>query len=340
MGWVPLIALVVALLLLAGFSYQQMGAMRGRRDFPPPGTLVNVGSHQLHLRCSGQGIPAVVFEAGIAASSLSWSRVQPRVATFTRACSYDRAGLAWSQPTWRPRAISSLVSELADLLSNAEVPPPYVLVGHSFGGIIIRAFAREHPAKVAALVFVDTLHPAEWCYPSRRQRQLLRGGIFLSRVGGVLASVGVVRASLTMLSGGAPGAAQRFSRVFGPTTAAFLEHIVGEVQKLPPDVLPSVQAHWSNRKAFVGMRRQLSMLPVCSAEVSEGRDAFGDIPLVVLSGGRKDPRWLEADAELARESSRGRHLVSTRSGHWIHLDDPDLVVEVVREIVESARHKV
>jgi pimeloyl-ACP methyl ester carboxylesterase len=340
MRWLSFLALVVGSLVLTGVVYQWLGAIRSRREFAASGTFIDVGGHRLHFRCEGEGDPAVIFEAGIAASSLSWSRVQPRVAEFSRACSYDRAGLAWSEATKRPRSISALVSELAVLLQRAAVPPPYVLVGHSFGGIIIRAFAREHSTKVAALVFVDTLHPAEWCDPSQRQRHLLRGGVFLSRIGGVLASIGIVRLSLSMLSGGAPGAAQRFSRVFGPTAAAFLERIVGEVQKLPAEVLPSVQAHWSSPKAFIGMRRQLSMLPSCCSDVSKGGDPFDDIPIVVLSAGKKDPRWLAADASLAQTSSLGRHIVSSRSGHWIHLDDPELVVGVIREIVESERRKV
>ena len=138
-------------------------------------------------------MPAVVLEAGIAASSVSWSLVQPEIARFTRVCSYDRAGLAWSEYTAVPRTMGALVSELRSLLRHAAIPPPYILVGHSFGGVIIRAFARAHPQEVAGLVFVDTLHPEEWCEPSSQQRQLLRGGVFLSRVGAVLARLGIVR---------------------------------------------------------------------------------------------------------------------------------------------------
>lgn len=339
MGFAALLFILLGILALAGVIYQTIGAARDRQTFAAPGKLGRVGRHHLHHRCEGSGAPAVVLEAGIAASSVSWSRVQPEIARFTRVCSYDRAGLAWSEYTAAPRTMAALVNELRLLLQQAGIPPPYVLVGHSFGGIIIRAFARSHPNEVAGLVFVDTLHPEEWCEPSSQQRQLLRGGVFLSRVGALLARLGVVRLCLSLLSGGAPGVPRQFSRIFGPTAAALLEHIVGEVQKLPPEVHPSVQAHWSSPRAFHGMRQHLAALPACCAEVASGSDAFGDRPVVVLSSGRRDPRWLAADAALARTSSNGTHSVSSRSGHWVHLDDPELVVGSVRDVVGMVRRE-
>lgn len=328
---------VAGALLAAGLLYQTIGAARDRRRFAIPGELAPVGRHRLHYRCSGTGTPAVVFDAGIAASSLTWSRVQPAIAAETRAFSYDRAGLAWSESTSIPRSMATLVTELRLLLQTARVPPPYVLVGHSFGGLVIRAFARAHPDEIAGLVFVDPLHPEEWCDPSPQQRHMLRGGIFLSRVGALLARAGIVRLSLALLSGGAPGAPRRFSRVFGRQAAALLEHMVGEVQKLPQEVLPSVQAHWSNPKAFRGMWQHLAALPMCSAEVVERADAFGDKPVVVLSAGARHPRWLAADGALARASSNGRHVVAPHGGHWVHLDHPELVIRHIREVIADAR---
>ena len=337
MGWAAFLAIFVGAVALAGVVYQTIGAARDRQTFAAPGRLGRVGRHRLHYRCEGSGTPAVVLEAGIAASSLSWSRVQPVVARFTRVCSYDRAGLAWSESSRTPRTMPTLVGELRLLLQQAGTPPPYVLVGHSFGGIIIRAFARAYSDEVAGLLFVDTLHPEEWCEPSSQQRRLLRGGVFLSRIGAALAHLGAVRLCLSLLSGGSPGPPRQFSRIFGPTAAALLEHIVGEVQKLPPEVHPSVQAHWSSPRAFKGMRQHLAALPACCAEVAGGTDALADKPVIVLSSGRRDPRWLAADAALARSSSKGSHIVSSRSGHWVHLDDPELVVRAIRDVAGMVR---
>lgn len=302
-----------------------------------PGAFASVGAHRLHYRCDGEGTPAVIFDAGIAASSLSWSRVQPEVARFTCACSYDRAGLAWSEVGTTPRSISTLITELHNLIRHANVPSPYVLVGHSFGGLLIRAFTREYPTEVAGLVFVDPLHPEEWCDPSPQQRRTLRGGIFLSRFGAVLARAGLVRFLLSRLSGGATTLPRRASRMLGTRVATLLMNMVGEVQKLPTDVLPAVQEHWSSPKAFRGMWQHLAALPACCAEVHRGVDTFGDMPLVVLSAGRRDPRWVAADAALARTSTNGRHVVSAHSGHWVHLDDPDLVVTAILDVVTQVR---
>jgi pimeloyl-ACP methyl ester carboxylesterase len=330
------VLIAIALLVVSGVAYQRIGLARDRRQFAAPGMLVDVGGRRLHVRCTGAGTPAVIFEAGIAASSVSWSRVQPQVAEFTRACSYDRAGLAWSDPGERDRCTDTFVAELTRLLDAGGIAPPYVLVGHSFGGFIIRAFARAHPEAVAGLVFVDTLHPEEWMDLTPEQRRLLRGGVFLSRVGGVLASVGIVRLSLSLLTGGAPGVPRRFSRMFGSRAAALLEHIVGEVQKLPADVLPSIQAHWSNPRAFHGMAQHLAALPACSVELKHTPDV-GNVPVVVLSAADRQARWLEADAALARSSRAGRHTVSTKAGHWIQLDDPALIIEAVRDVVSYSR---
>jgi pimeloyl-ACP methyl ester carboxylesterase len=266
--------------------------------------------------------------------------VQPDVARFARACSYDRAGLAWSEASTTPRLMPTLVDELHQVIRHANLPAPLVLVGHSFGGLVIRAFARAYPSEVGGLVFVDTLHPEEWCRPTADQRRMLRGGIFLSRVGEVLARAGLVGFLLSRLTSGSPALPKRASRLFGPAAATLMSNMVGEVQKLPVDVQPSVREHWSNPKSFRGMWQHLATLSQCSDEVMHGSDSFGDIPLVVLSGERRDPRWIALDAALAHASTGGRHIVSPRSGHWVHLDDPDLVVGVIRDVVTDVRRRL
>jgi pimeloyl-ACP methyl ester carboxylesterase len=282
----------------------------------------------------------VIFDAGIAASSLTWSRVQPDVARFARACSYDRAGLAWSEASTTPRLMPTLVDELHQVIQQAHLPAPFVLVGHSFGGLVIRAFTRAYPAEVGGLVFVDTLHPEEWCRPTADQRRMLRGGIFLSRVGEMLARAGLVGFLLSRLTSGSPALPKRVSRLFGPAAATLMSNMVAEVQKLPVEVRPSVREHWSNPKSFRGMWQHLATLSACSDDVMHGSDSFGDIPIVVLSGERRDPRWIALDAALAHGSTHGRHVVSPRSGHWVHLDDPDLVVGAVRDVVTDVRRRL
>lgn len=321
-------------LLLGGIFYQRLGVRRQRNRLAAPGRLVDVGGHRLHVACAGSGSPVVVLESGIAASSLSWSVVQPGIAAFTRVCSYDRAGLAWSEPPSCPRTFERIVEELAAMLANIAPRGPYVLVGHSFGSFVVSAYAMRYPSRVAGLVLVD---PAtEWLTAMRHRARLLRGGRTLSRVGAVLAHIGVVRACLALLTGGAPGAPRRFVRIFGPTAARTLERLVGEVRKLPPEVHPVVQALWCDPKCFHAMADHLHAL-------ERDREAIAtvvpprDVPLVVISSGDQSAEQLAVHQSLARVSDGGRHLVASRSAHWIQFDEPELIVAAVKDLVESSR---
>ncbi len=121
------------------------GTVAPKNLYPPPGRLVNLGTHRLHLNCVGQDAPTVVFEAALGASSLSWSLVQPVISRMTRACAYDRAGFGWSDAGPLPRTADRLADELHALLRRGLAHGPYVLVGHSFGGLVIRAFRARYP---------------------------------------------------------------------------------------------------------------------------------------------------------------------------------------------------
>ena len=329
-----LLATVLIFVLVAGAIYQTIGARRSARRFPPPGELIEAGGHRLHRVCAGSGAPAVLFEAGIAASSLSWTRVMPDVAAFARTCAYDRAGLGWSEPSRTSRSVDHMVAELRGVLAQASIDGPAVLVGHSFGAFLVLVYAARYPADTAGLVLLDP--PSEWQDMGPSRARLLRRGVQASRLGGWLASVGVVRACLALLTGGAPGVPRHGVRVLGPTAVRTLEHLVGEVRKLPPETHPQVQALWCDPKCFRGMAEQLDAL-------GEMGDAAGsvatlaDMPLAIVSGGDQPAEVTVRHRELARLSSRGRHVTAAKSGHWIHLDEPDLVVRVIREIVDEAR---
>jgi pimeloyl-ACP methyl ester carboxylesterase len=326
-----LLAFLVTL-AATGALYQAIGAARQRRRCPAPGHLVDLGGHRLHVHCTGVGHPAVVFESGIAASSLSWSLVQPAVAAFTHACTYDRAGLGWSDAPSSRRTFDRIVDELAAVVARATDDRRCVLVGHSFGSFIVRAFATRHPEQVAGLVLVDP--PTEWLTITPQRHRLLLGARRLSKVGAVLAHLGVVRASLALLTGGAPAAPRRFSQLFGPTAARTLERLVGEVRKLPPDVHPIVQAHWSQPKCFHAMADYLRAL----AEEGEAIAALRpprDVPVLVISGGNQPPEQLAAHQQLADAAAHGRLVVARRSAHWVQFDEPEIIVQAVRELVEQ-----
>ena len=150
-------ALVLA--LAAATALQWLLSHLALERNPPPGEVVVVSGRQMHLLCQGQGSPAVILESGLPGTSLGWASVIKNIASFTRVCAYDRAGYGWSEAGPDPRTISNITKELADLLRTARVDPPYVLAGHSFGGLVVQLYASQFPDEVAGLVLVDSSHP-------------------------------------------------------------------------------------------------------------------------------------------------------------------------------------
>jgi pimeloyl-ACP methyl ester carboxylesterase len=221
------------------------------------------------------------------------------------------------------------------VLIYAATAGPVVLVGHSFGAaFLVCAYAAQHPTEIAGLVVLDP--PSEWHEITREQARLVWGGIQLSRIGGVLARLGVVRACPALLTGGAPSVPRNFVRVFGPTAARTLERLVGEVRKLPPDVHPIVQALWCQPKCFQAMAAHLAALEETAA-VASGVTSLPDVPLVIISSGDQSSDTIAKHRQLARLSSQSRHIVATKSGHWIQFDEPDLVVTAIRDVVDRSR---
>ncbi len=141
--------------MVAGWIYEPMAEAADAKAYPPPGQMVDVGGFRLHINCTGTGSPTVVIESGLGDWSATWGWVQPEVAKTTRVCTYDRAGMGWSETSPEPRTAREFAKELHTLLAKANEPGPYVLVGHSLGGYTVRVYAHDYPAEVAGVVFVD-----------------------------------------------------------------------------------------------------------------------------------------------------------------------------------------
>jgi pimeloyl-ACP methyl ester carboxylesterase len=331
-----IIALVVVLgLIAAGLLYQAAGTRRDQRKFPPLGKMVETGGPRLHLHVSGAGNPTVILEAGIAATSVSWQLVQPPVAAFTRVMSYDRAGLGWSD-LGPQRTLREIVDELRRALAAGAWLGPYVLVGHSFGGLVVRAYAAWHPEEVAGLVLVDPVMPAEWIDMAEKQRRTLGYGVTLSRRGAWLARLGVVRLSLALLMSGTHWIPKLVARISSGRGSGVAERLVGEVQKLPPEIWEVVRAHWCQPKSFRGMAAYLAALPACAEEVSRLVEPCG-IPLAILSAASATPEQLREWDRLAALGKPGWHVRVPDAGHWVQLDQPDYVTNAIREVVDLAR---
>jgi pimeloyl-ACP methyl ester carboxylesterase len=322
--------------IVAGAIYQAIETWRGRRRFPPAGCLVRVNEGRMHIHATGEGTPTVVLESGMGASCLSWTLVQPHVAQLTRAVSYDRAGHGWSDLAREPRSVRQIAQELHALLDATGVPGPYVLVGHSFGGYVNRAFAHLYRNEVVGMVLVDSVHPAEWENPTAEQLRMIEVGQRYAWIAAWLARLGVVRFCLARLARGSPRLGWAAARAFGVDTAAAVQRIAGEIRKLPAPILPIVRELWSQPKNFICLGQHVAALPVSAAQAG-AVSSLGDLPLVVLSGDHHVAPYAAWQRDLALLSSRGRQLVVNDSGHWIHLDHPEVVTAAIRHVVAVAR---
>jgi len=297
-----LVALVCVLFLaaFAGATYEWSAARRSMAATPPPGQLVDVGGHRLHIWCTGSGSPVVILETGLGGSAVDWGFVQPEVARFTRVCSYDRAGLGYSDAGPAPRTGRQMARELASLLDRIGTQDPVVLVGASSGGLNVRIFASEHPDRVSGLVLVDAAH--------EDQNHEIPP---IARFVPALASLGVLR--LLGIS-------------FGPP----IESLAAPVR----DYGKATQFRAQGYKAAAG---EVINFEKTAAEVRQSRRRLTS-PVIVVTGGRNaDTRWRELQRDQLTLSSRSCHVIAEQSGHVVMVDQPGVVTDAIREIVDIAR---
>ena len=188
-------------LIAVGFLYQWIGARRDRRRYASLGRWVDVGAgSKLYLLEQGSGGPTVLFESGIAATNLNWCHIQEMVSHFTHTASYDRGGLGWSSPCRTARTPGNIAVELHALLQCAGIKPPYLLVGHSFGGLVMRRYALMYPEDVAGVVLVDPMRPEEWQPLDPATQSTLGRGRKLTRCAIPIARFGLARLAVTSLA--------------------------------------------------------------------------------------------------------------------------------------------
>ncbi len=308
-----------------------------RNERGAPGRLVDAGGLRLYVHCSGSGTPAVVLEAALGGSSISWSLVQPDLAQLTRVCSYDCAGFGWSDPGPMPRTAGRVADELRVLLECADIRPPFLLVGHSFGGLVMRIFAARHREEVAGLVLVDPAHPEDWVTPAPKEQLKIDRGIRLCRQGLTAARFGAARVVNGLVTLGLFGVARGLARVVSRGGLSREdEGILAPLWKLPPETRKPLRQFWTQEKFFEALRSQIASISVSAAETLDAAaEGYGDLPLVTISSTDPGDYRLGQQEALARLSSRGRHVVASNSSHWIPLDQPGVVVDVIREMLET-----
>lgn len=306
-------------------------------DPTPPGRLVDIGGQRLHVNCTGKGSPTVLLESGTEDISVIWSLVQPAVSTTTRVCSYDRGGYAWSDPGTRPRTFAQLSLELHTALNRMHVGPPYILVGQSYGGLVIRGFAARYRSEVFGMVMVDAVHEDQrvvYGGQPHRIRDSAKGREFPAPRIGLDTEI----LELAQSTKSTPP-----SQVLEPP-----------LDRLPPNAQQIWL--WASAQPLLGLAHdaELDWSPEEFARMHDqrlrNRATLRDLPLVVLAqtnGGyadgmsipatdlEKERRALQAD--LARLSHRGKLIFAANSGHNIHLEDPGLVIRAIREVVNQSR---
>lgn len=300
--------LLVTAALLAGCAAPRVPAA--------PGTLVDVAGHPMHLNCQGEAQGAtVILDAGSGETSLTWALAQPGIARFTRVCAYDRAGYGWSEASPAPRTAAVMVGELHGLLQGAGIDGPLVLVGHSLGGVIVRHYAQAYPAEVSGLVLVDSAH--------EQQFRRFPPGVVEATLDGLQQ----LRAAEKLIALGPP---------------ALVARMLPLEPRLPPAVAETDRALTAAGPRQVrAMRGEIEDLMRAEGEPVT---TLGALPLVVLSRGLPEPGldaettaqnervWTAMQLELAALSTRGRRVVAAHSAHAVQLDEPQAVVDAVKEV--------
>lgn len=325
-----LILSIIAAILAVGFLYQLLGSRHDRRRYTGSGRWIEIGRRQrLYVVEKGSGGPAVLFEAGIAATNLNWHHIQEKVSCFAATASYDRSGLGWSSPCRSLRTPGNISVELHTMLASAGIKPPYILVGHSFGGLVMRRYAAMYPQDIGGVVLVDPMRCEEWPPLNPDKQSMIERGKKLSRYAIPIAHFGLARLAVTSvlcrsgkLSGGTGGMNGRH----------VLKRVTEEVGKMPREVWPIVAAHWSRPGYYAGLQRHVEAVPETVREMQDA-DPIRDIPVLVLTPGKSTPL---SEKCLAKIGNNVRQVIAFESAHWIHLDEPELVVNSIREMVTVA----
>ena len=325
-----LIGVATLATLIVGYIYEEVGRRRDRAPLPQLGKSIDLGSRRSNLFCSGSGQPVVVFDAANTRAGIVWSHIQPRIAEVTEACWFDRAGEGWSDAGPFPRTSAATAHDLHEILARANIPPPYVLVGHSLGGLDVRVYAGLYPTEVAGAVLVDAAHEDE---PRR--------------------------APPFMLGRTAPRYLWRPLHLLFSAAARF-----GLIRSMTPRVTLPREPSARTREEIVAAlaRRPLAIASYSSGGVvspesyaqAHASPGFGDRPLIVLTRGKpadRPPRdemdrqsaayeqvWMhEIQPQLARLSTRGRQVIVTNSGHDVPEDAPQTIIDAVKSILTTLR---
>lgn len=307
--------LVLGILGLAvlGAIYQLVGTALDQRAYSPPGQMIDVGGYRLHLYCMGEnheGSPTVIMETGLGSTSSAWATVQPEVAKATRVCSYDRAGMGWSDSSPEARDAQHIAQELHTLLHNANIPGPYVLVGWSYGGLYAHEYAGQYSSEVVGLVLLDSSHPDQWTSTPEGQAQF-ETNAKIYRLAPILVRLGVMR-------------------------------VLGLLQPdsgLPAPFNNELKASFAATKDWDAQSAEFLTSLTTASEVRESVIAE-NIPLFVLSGtehgtpAAQEQLWQDWQSQLASLSTNSVHHVVDGADHASFWRDPEIAKVSIAAIMD------
>jgi len=299
-------------LLLVGYIFEPVAEAADAKAYPPPGQLVDVGGHRLHINCTGTGSPTVVIEAGLGDWSTTWGGyVQPEVAKTTRVCTYDRAGMGWSEAGPLPRDAAQNAKELHTLLQNANIPGPYVMVGHSLGGLVVRVFVHDYSSEVVGVVFIESMNPKQLSQSPTVQSQ--------------------------SESQSQPFSFQAMLARFG--VARLLVKLPGIAPSLPPNE-EAYYPLYIRPQYFQATTNESQGMPVSGAQAAAVK-SFGDLPLIVLTARLNNIQgWQEWQTELLQLSSNSQQLFAENSGHNAQAEEPEAAIAAILQMVRQVRETV
>ena len=316
-----LVAVVLSIILIVTtFTLGQFAIQELQKEYPPSGKLVDMGGYNLHLDCKGEGSPTIILEAGLNEFSLTWHYIHQELAKYTRTCAYDRAGLGWSDSSNAQRTSETLVTELHDLLQSADIESPYLLVGHSYGGVLARLYTYHYPSDVVGIVLIDATHedmftrmPEVFKSSTEQLIQQFQTLVALSRFG------------LLALS---------------------TEQI--PVINVPDGVHDDYRAILASPSYFEGAVAETQAFEESLSIMADYDSSLENLPLTIISRGQSEPLpfmlddqierlemvWAELQLALLDLSTNSRHIIVENSGHYIHISEPALVIDAVRDMLD------
>ena len=328
---ISILILVILILAIITLTAGAIAKANLAKQYPVPGQLVDVGGYKMHIYCVGEGSPTVILDAGFGDFSATWVQVQPEVAKTTRVCSYDRTGYGWSDPSPQPRTAGRISDELHILLVNANIQGPYMLVGHSLGGLLLRVYAHKYPDEVVGMILVDSTHEDQY-----------------------IRLTGAVPAYLEVLERGNEQMYGQY-RLFGLLSSSGVMALVPQSIPNPgysEENFEQYKAIWATTGFFDAILAEGQALDDVLAEARAMQiTSFGNLPLIVLSSGisGSNPNFSDVEnqqlneirqtlqSDLAALSSNNKQIIAENSGHYIQSDRPDLVIDAIREMLDSLR---